>query len=156
MLTLRPASRASCPFRQTMLADPATMAYNAPWAPPDGCIPFPEDKWAEWLSRWENKEPERFCGYLMDGETPVGEVCWYGHGEGMGVVIHAPHRGKGYAQEGLRLLIDRAFSHEDVTHLCNEFEEHRTAALHVHLAAGFRVTGRQGENLLLQLDRKKS
>ena len=29
-------------FYRKMLSDPATMAYNAPWFPPDGCIPDPD------------------------------------------------------------------------------------------------------------------
>lgn len=32
-------------FRKTLLADPATMAYNAAWG---GTIDFPEDRWETW------------------------------------------------------------------------------------------------------------
>jgi len=142
MLTLIPASREHMPFREAFLADAATMAYNAPWAPPDGTLPFPEESWDAWLARWTNREPERFCGYVAaeDG-TLVGEVCWYDHGAGMGVVIHADHRGYGYGAEALQLLLAHAFSHPEITRLENQFEPSRTAAMHTHLAAGFVVTG---------------
>ena len=32
-------------FRQKLLADEATMAYNRAWG---GTIPFPEENWAPW------------------------------------------------------------------------------------------------------------
>ncbi|MBE5803652.1 MAG: GNAT family N-acetyltransferase [Clostridiales bacterium] len=142
MLTLIPADREHMPFRQALLADPATMAYNAPWSPPDGTVPFPESAWDAWLAKWTNHEPERFCGYVATADgTPVGEICWHGHGAGMGVVIHASHRGKGYGAEALQLLIRRAFSHPEISRLENQFESARAAALHTHLNAGFVQAG---------------
>lgn len=65
MLQWKTASLAEMPFRQALLSDPATMAYNAPWAPPTGCLDFPATKWAPWLERWTNQAPERFCAYLV-------------------------------------------------------------------------------------------
>lgn len=138
MVTLRPADRAMMPFRREMLHDPDTMAYNAPWFPPDGTIPFPEEKWDAWLARWTNHEPERFCGYLFDGETPVGEVCWNSFGEDMGVVIKAEFRRKGYGAMGLQLLAERAFSHPEITRLRNTFESDRDPAMSLHLHFGFK------------------
>lgn len=157
MLTLIPASREHLPFRQALLADAATMAYNAPWCPPDGTLSFPEESWDAWLARWTNREPERFCGYVInENNTPVGEVCWYDHGAGMGVVIHAAHRGSGYGAEALHLLIQRAFAHPEITYLENQFESTRTAALHTHLNAGFREAGTdENGSLVLRLDKQK-
>lgn len=138
MLTVVLPTRANMPFRQAMLSDPATMAYNAPWCPPDGCLPFPESAWDTWLDKWKGHEPERFCGFLADeaGEL-VGEISWHGYGAGMGVVILAAHRGRGYGEEGLRLLIQRAFSHPEITSLTNDFEPNRIAAMAVHRKLGF-------------------
>ena len=34
-------------FYVKMMSDPETMAYNAPWFPPDGCIPDPDSGWVE-------------------------------------------------------------------------------------------------------------
>lgn len=157
MLTLIPASRELMPFRQAMLTDPATMAYNAPWFPPDGTIPFPESDWDEWLADWTDREPERFCGYVAaeDG-TLVGEVCWHGHGAGMGVVIHAAHRGHGYGAQALQLLAARAFSHADISCLENNFESTRDPALRLHEQAGFRRAGTNDDGyLVLRLTRQQ-
>ena len=41
MLRLILPDRRCCAFRQALMADPATMAYNAPWFPPDGTTPLP-------------------------------------------------------------------------------------------------------------------
>lgn len=150
MLTLIPAARKHMPFRQGMMADAATMAYNAPWAPPDGTLTFPESEWDGWLTRWTNQEPERFCGYVAteDG-TLVGEVCWHGYGAGMGVVIHAAHRGKGYGTQAIKLLAERAFSHEEIGFLENTFESTRDPALRLHLRAGFQQAGTDEDGYLI-------
>lgn len=150
MLTLLPATREHMPFRQALMADPATMAYNAPWFPPEGTMPFPESHWDEWLDQWTNREPERFCGYVaMEDGTLVGEVCWHGWGEGMGVVIHAAHRGRGYGAEALTLLAERAFSHPEITRLQNNFESHRDPALRLHRHAGFVEAGTDADGYML-------
>ena len=47
-------------FYVKMMTDPATMAYNAPWYPPDGCIPDPEGGWKRLMEGWIGKEPDRF------------------------------------------------------------------------------------------------
>lgn len=157
MLTLFPAARAHMPFRQALMADPATMAYNAPWFPPDGTMPFPEEDWDAWLAEWTNCEPERFCGYVAaeDG-TLVGEVCWHGYGAGMGVVIHADCRGRGYGAQALQLLAERAFAHPEITCLENNFESTRDPALRLHLRAGFEEAGTDDDGyMVLRLTRKQ-
>ena len=75
MLRVVLPTRATMPFRQAMLADPATMAYNAPWFPPDGCLPFPETEWDAWLQKWTGHEPERFCGFLADEAGELVAHC---------------------------------------------------------------------------------
>ena len=156
MLTMVEPTRETMPFRQAMLSDPATMTYNAPWFPPDGCLPFPEDAWDEWLDRWTGHEPERFCGFLAD-ETGalVGEICWSGHGASMGIVILAAHRGRGYGEEGLRLLIQRAFRHPEIVSLTNEFETERKAAMAVHRRLGFVPVGEENGVVTLRLNRRE-
>lgn len=138
-----------------MLSDPATMAYNAPWFPPDGCIPHPEEEWAALCENWIGREPERFYAYLRrtsDGSF-VGDVNFHYAPErdwwDMGIVIYAPERGKGYGKEGLRLLCDRAFRVAGVSRLHNEFETTRGAGYRIHKAVGFRETGI--ENGIVQL-----
>ncbi len=142
-------------FYQKLLMDPATMAYNAPWFPPDGCIPFPEADWADWYGDWIGREPLCFFAYLRresDGAF-VGDVNYHYVPEkdrwDMGILIYAPERGKGYGRQGLTLLLDRAFRVDGVRRLHNEFEDERDPALHLHLALGFRETGR--ENGIVQL-----
>ena len=138
-------------FRQQMMADPATMSYNAHWNvsydgyhPDTGCIDFPGEAWAGWYDQWIGQEPERFYAYITrcsDGAW-LGEVCYHHTPEqgwwDIGIVLHAPHRGQGYSVPALRLLLDHAFRDGRVTRLHNEFELTRPAALETHLAVGFR------------------
>ena len=143
-------------FYQKMMSDPATMAYNAPWFPPDGCIPDPASEWKDLQAEWIGHEPMRFYAFLQrvsDGAF-VGDVNYhYNPGRDwhdMGIVIYAPERGKGYGKQGLRLLLNRAFRIDGVPRLHNDFETSRCAAYRIHKAVGFRDTG--AENGLYQLE----
>ncbi len=143
-------------FYVQMLTDPATMAYNAPWFPPDGCIPGAAEEWNDFYAGWIGHGPERFYAYLQrvsDGAF-VGDVNYHRNGQAMGIVIYAPERGKGYGKAGLGLLLDRAFRVDGVPALCNDFETDRDAAYAIHRAAGFREAGVSDGILHLVLTRE--
>lgn len=155
MLHWKPASLAEMPFRQALLGDPATMAYNAPWAPPDGCLDFPPARWSAWLEKWADHAPERFCAYLFTPQgQAVGEISWHDYGQEIGIVIHAEQRGKGYGLEGLQLLIALAFQYPEIDCLWNSFEATRTPALLTHQKAGFEVVEETDGMLRLRLTRE--
>ena len=148
-------------FYAKMMSDPETMAYNAPWFPPDGCIPAPEAEWLDIQRLWIGKEPERFYAFLRrnrDGAF-VGDVNYHYNPEqdwwDMGIVIYAPERGKGYGKRGLHLLLDCAFRVDGVSRLHNDFETAREAAYHIHRVAGFRETGMIDGILQLELTREE-
>ncbi len=148
-------------FYVKMLSDPETMAYNAPWFPPDGCIPEPESEWLEIQASWIGREPERFYAFLQrksDGAF-VGDVNFHHNPErdwwDMGIVIYAPERGKGYGRQGLHLLLDRAFRVDRISRLHNDFEDTRLASLYIHRAAGFRETGAADGIIHLELTREE-
>lgn len=143
-------------FYVKMLTDPATMAYNAPWFPPDGCIPGAAEEWKDLCAGWIGRAPERFYAYLQrssDGAF-VGDVNYHQNGQGMGIVIYAPERGKGYGKAGLRLLLERAFRVDGVPALRNDFETDRDAAYAIHRALGFRDAGTTDGVLHLVLKRE--
>ncbi|MGN1019341.1 MAG: GNAT family N-acetyltransferase [Aristaeellaceae bacterium] len=150
MLRLIRPDRRCCAFRQALMADPATMAYNAPWFPPDGTIPFPEEEWDDFLAASRDREPEAFLGFLENEDgLLVGEVNWHDRGRGMGIVIKAEYRGRGYGREGLRLLKARAFAHPEIPFLQNNFESERDHALTLHLRSGFVPAGRDADGFLV-------
>ena len=146
-------------FYVTMMTDPATMSYNAPWFPPDGCIPDAEDEWKRLCAEWIDREPERFYAFLRrvsDGAF-VGDVNFHLNADGgrhdMGIVIFAPERGKGYGKRGLRLLLDRAFRVAGISFLHNDFETARVAAYRIHRELGFREVGQENGVVSLELTR---
>ena len=64
-------------FRESFLADEATMSYNHTWG---GTIAFPEQEWKSWYERWlTRRENKRFYRYLKDTETGdfVGEIAYW-------------------------------------------------------------------------------
>lgn len=147
-------------FYVKMMTDPETMAYNAPWFPPDGCIPHPEEEWDKLLASWIGNESKRFYAFLKrtsDGSF-IGDVNYHYNPKqdcfDMGVVIYAPERGKGYAKQGLRLLLDRAFRVNRISKLRNSFETDRDAAYRAHKAVGFKELGIEDGCYLLEITRE--
>lgn len=99
-------------FRQKLLGDPETMAYNRAYG---GVIPFPRERWADWYGRWvASGDGRRFYRYLRDAETMewVGEASYH-YDETFqaylcDILVAAPCRGRGYGSAGLRLLCGAA------------------------------------------------
>lgn len=137
-------------YRKKLMEDPETMSYNrgydldfAGYDKETGCIAFPKTEWESRYNYLVGNEPERYYAYLVNTENGefVGDVNvhknagqdWYD----MGIVIEAKHRGKGYANEGLRLLLRHAFVDMGAKEVHNCFEISRTAALRAHEHAGF-------------------
>lgn len=98
-------------FRQELLADTDTMAYNHAYG---GIISFPEEKWSDWYNRWVENPEKRFYRYLKSEDTGgfVGETAYYFDEERKiyiaDIIVMAKHRGKGYGKTGLRMLCESA------------------------------------------------
>jgi len=139
-------------FYQKMMSDPETMSYNDPWG---GCIDYPDEVLPDWYANWVGQEPDRFYAYIKrssDGAW-IGDVNFHYTPEkdwhDMGIVIYAPYRGKGYAVPALKLLLDHAFRDCGISCIHNDFENTRSAALHIHRKVGFQEIGM--EDGILQL-----
>ena len=147
-------------YRQKLLSDAKTMSYNKgydlnmdTYCKETGCIDFPESKWQDWYNYFIGQEPTRFYAYIVNQGVFVGEVNvhknekanWYD----MGIVIEAKHRGKGYAVDTLKLLLQYAFEKLGAEAVHNDFEDSRTAAIKTHLSAGFSEYKR--ENGIIEL-----
>ncbi len=159
MITLHVPEYNELRYRQRLLADPDTMSYNKGYGSENGCIDFPEEKWQSWYSLWTAETSERFYAYIvLDGEF-IGEVNLYKNRDKnlygccyeMGIVIENRYRGKGYATKALDLLLETAFEELGAARVHNEFESFRTAALRLHLNAGFSVDAEEGGIVRLSL-----
>lgn len=137
-------------YREKLMQDSDTMSYNKNYDldfdgydKKTGCIAFPEKKWSNWYEYFVGQEPQRFYAYIVrkDDDLFIGEVnvhrnaedTWYD----MGIVLEAKYRGNGYAKEALHLLLQYSFEKMNIEVIHNCFEESRSAALHIHLLAGF-------------------
>lgn len=99
-------------FRQSLIGDKDTMAYNRAWG---GIIPFPEEKWENWYNYYiENHDDKRFYRYLLDDKINefIGEVAYHYKNDKdifiCNIIVQAKYRGKGYGTEGLNLLCEYA------------------------------------------------
>lgn len=98
-------------FRQELLADPETMAYNHAWG---GTVSFPEEKWDSWYNKWIVNAQGRFYRYLVSDENDefVGEIAYHYDKDReiniADIIVLAKYRGKGFGNRGLELLCDFA------------------------------------------------
>lgn len=155
-------------YRRKMMQDPDTMSYNRGYDldfegydKATGCLAFPEQEWADWYAYFIGQEPWRFYAYIVrkaDGAF-IGEVNvhrnpnapWYE----MGIVLEAKYRGRGYAAEALQLLLQHAFEEMNADAVHNDFEEARSAALRIHLAAGFTIYRKENHILEMMISREQ-
>ena len=154
-------------YREKIMSDSLTMSYNSGYDidcdgydKSTGCMAFPEKQWRVWYNYFIGNEPERFYAYLVrssDGAF-IGEVNLHSSEKArydMGIVIEGKYRGKGYAVEGLKLLLEHAFKVLHAEVVCNDFENERVAALKAHLAAGFEICGEDGGVLHLEISKER-
>ncbi len=98
-------------FREKLLGDAETMAYNKKWG---GTIDFPKSKWEDWYTHWvTNPENKRFYRYILNEDDAfVGEIAYHFDESRQiyltNVIVMAKYRGKGYGSAGLKLLCDHA------------------------------------------------
>lgn len=138
-------------FRQSLLADGPTMAYNHAYG---GTIAFPEEKWADWYRRWVEEPDRRFyrCLRVEEAGTFVGEAAYHWDEE-VGeylcdVVVAAQVRGRGYGTQGLALLCQAA-KENGVARLCDKIAIDNPSIRLFH-RAGFRERSRNKEYVLVE------
>lgn len=152
MLTLYKPALSELDFRQKLLADPETMAYNHAYG---GVIGFPPERWKDWYDRWL-AEPNgaRFYRYLRTraGEL-VGETAYHFDGEKYlcDVIVSAWYRGRGYGSQGLELLCAAA-RENGVERLYDNIAADNPAAVKLFLRHGFQIVSRTPEVVLVQKD----
>ena len=154
IVTLHRPALEELAFRQTLLGDQDTMAFNHAYG---GTIEFPRERWVDWYGRWvEDASGERFYRYLYDAEADafVGEVSYHLDEELGGyvcdVIVPAGLRGRGYGYQGLALLCQAAKDNGVPRLLDNIALDNPSVAL--FLKSGFREIGRNEEYVLVAKD----
>ncbi len=137
-------------FRESLMADEETMAYNHAWG---GTIPFPKEDWEDWYDYWVvNHEGKRYYRYLKDENGFVGEIAYHYDSEYDGyvanIIIHSEYRGQGYGAQGLTLLCEAAKA-AGITELYDDIAIDNTA-IKLFLKQGFYECYRTEEIILLK------
>lgn len=133
-------------YRRKLLADRETMTYNIGYGEIEGvgCIEFNESVWKDWFVLWINNTPERYYAYIIkvDENIPVGEVALRYVSEKksyiVNIIVEAKHRGNGFSEQALRLLIDIAFNELGVDKVFDDFPKSRITAESVFKKVGFK------------------
>lgn len=153
-VTLHQPTLEELSFRQSLLSDPDTMAYNRAWG---GTIDFPRERWADWYKRWlEDASGARFYRYLYDPQlgTFVGETAYHLDEELGGyicdVIVSARYRSRGYGTQGLALLCQAAKANGVPRLLDNIAVDNPSVSL--FLKAGFREIDRNETYILVAKD----
>lgn len=123
-------------FRQKLYADKQTMDFG------DAPFDFSRKEWRAWYDKWVKTPQKRFYAYLVDKKRGafVGDINYHyddSFKEYMiGIVILGSERGKGFAKQGLRLLLEKA-KEDEISKVCNIIPKQREVAIHIHKALGF-------------------
>lgn len=142
-------------FVKSLLNDPLTMAYNkgynlqfAGYDKTTGCIIHDISFRKRRYDIYFFNPADYFYAYIYDEDLKafVGDINFHPSSLGfrtrdIGIVIKNEYRGQGYGKAGLKLLIDKAFSFENIEYLHNNFEKTRTYAYKIHTDLGFRIIG---------------
>lgn len=139
-------------FRQRLLADAETMAYNHAYG---GTIDFSTERWADWYARWvADGAGERFYRYLYDEEARVfvGETAYHFDSEFgeyvCDVLVSARYRGRSFGRQGLELLC-RAAKENGVKRLVDNIAIDNPS-VGLFLSAGFHERSRNEEYILVE------
>ena len=137
-------------FRESLLADEETMAYNHAWG---GTIPFPKEQWTEWYDHWViNHENRRYYRFLKNENEFVGEIAYHYDPEYEGyvadIIVFSKFRGKGYGSEGLMLLCEAA-RENGITALYDDIAIDNSA-VKLFLKQGFYEEYRTEEKIVLK------
>ena len=151
MLTLHTPKYEELWFRQQLLADEETMAYNHAWG---GTIAFPEERWQDWYDCWLGGQDGRFFyRYLKEGDGRfVGEIAYHFDDElkccVADVIVHAKERGRGYGSRGLALLC--AAARENGVAVLYDDIARDNPAIGLFLRQGFTEEYRTEEKIILK------
>jgi len=136
-------------YEEKINSDPKTMSYNAGYDVSyygyhyeTGCIDFPKDRWDITFNKRKNSNT--FFAYIKDEDlkTFIG-YCNYHYVASenryeCGIVIESKYRGKGYAEDALKLLCDKA-KKNNISSLYDGFEIDRDNTLQLFESLGFKV-----------------
>ena len=130
-------------YRQKLYLDYDSTIHNAPYGDNgiDGIWHMSEELLRGFFAKMQKSSPQNgqdWYAYVLANEEPVGEVLLMPRNDNLvSIVIHAEHRGKGYAETALQLLCKKAFDEYELPYVIDEFPPERTAAERIFTKVGF-------------------
>jgi RimJ/RimL family protein N-acetyltransferase len=136
-LLLRPAREADLAALHAILSDRQAMTY---WSsPPHRDI----EQTRDWLASMIAIEPSDGEDFIVEHEGQViGKVGLWRFPE-IGFIFHPDYWGRGFAEEGLTLVLDRAFGLHGLPKVEADVDPRNASSLKLLQRLGFRETGRK-------------
>ena len=141
-------------YTQELLADEATMSFNAKWG---GTVPFPPEQWKAFFDRYINHPKERVYYHIrrMEDDAFLGEVSaryetvndwWW-----LNIKILASMRGNGYGRMALELFLYEMFAKRGASQIVDDVARDNIGAQTLLKRVGFRVVQVDDEVVLMRL-----
>jgi len=130
-------------YRHKLYLDYASTIHNAPYGDNgvDGVWYMSEEWLRGMFANLQKNSPHNgndYYAYILANGEPVGEVALMPRNDNLiSIVIHAEHRGKGYAESALRLLCEKAFNEFEMPYVIDEFPPERITAERAFAKIGF-------------------
>jgi RimJ/RimL family protein N-acetyltransferase len=136
-LLLRPARADDLEGLHAILSNPRAMAY---WSsPPHADI----EKTRDWLASMIAIQPSEGEDFIVEFEgRVVGKAGLWRFPE-IGFIFHPDHWGRGFANEALSLVFDRAFGVHSLQRVDADVDPRNEASLKLLAGLGFHETGRK-------------
>lgn len=150
MLELKTPKINELTYRQQLLKDKPTMAFNASNG---GTLDFPKKIWKQWYQLWMNSE-DYFYAYIYDHDLHqyIGEVSYYFEAEYneyvLNIIIQAKFRNQGSGKQAIMMLCQKA-KENGVRFLCDDIDIHNPA-INMFKQLGFKETWQKGHIVMLK------
>ncbi len=99
-------------FREKLMADKETMAYNNAWG---GTISFLKESWEKWYQTWVNGSLQKhFYRYIQDASNDnfIGEIAYHlDDSRGVyvcSVIVLAEYRNRGFGSKAIDMICSLA------------------------------------------------
>ena len=107
----------------------------------------------DWVEKWYNSEKDAWWWVITDkNDKPLGQIVFGPQGDyyWLGYILNPHFRGKGYATEAVRLIVNYLFLSKNIIRIQAECNPENTASIRVLEKVGFNYEGLKRKSIFIQ------